>query len=225
MNKIVALSIIAGLAVLMQGCGAQNVKLSQQDREGLKNLNTITVVHQSAGWPSFKTPAGVLASELTLGLSEDWSAGQKMVHKYKIEDPSQKIQNKFLKQLNNGSKVANFSTIKKPLGYKEGTIEKLKEKYKEGVVLKFHNHWWQIWYYPTNWGRYQMWFQANAELVRLDDSKVLWKSVCKADQKNSKTAPTLDELTAENSKVLEKWVEDATTQCSDQLVKDFYGNI
>ena len=66
-----------------------------------------------------------------------------------------------------------------------------------------------------------MLYRAQAELINIDDAKVLWSANCKAHQDNSDTAPTFDELTADNSTVLKKWVTDATNQCSQQLLKDF----
>ena len=70
-----------------------------------------------------------------------------------------------------------------------------------------------------------MWFGSSAELVRLEDSKVLWKAGCRADQNDIDTAPTLDELTADNSTVLEKWVQDSSEKCARQLLNDFMGRV
>lgn len=222
LNKKSVIHLVAvAVAVLLHGCSAQSVKLTEQDRAEPKQLKSIKVVHQHAVWPTFKTPMGVLVSKLTFGISEDLSAGQKLVRKFKITDPSQKVKEKFLMQINKGPKVAIFNSDNQPLSYEQTSIEMMRVKYKKGLVLKFHSYWWEIWYYPTNFSRYQMWFQTNAELVRLDNLKVLWKGRCRADQKDAKTAPTLDELTAASSKVLQRWVDDATTQCSEQLVKDF----
>ena len=225
LNKKSAIYLAAVTVVaLLRGCGSLDIKWAKQDRVELKQLKSIKVFHQHAVWPTFKTPMGVLASKLTFGMSEDWSAGHKLVHKFKIKDPSQTVKEKFLMQVNKDSKVAIFINDKQSLDYEENSIEKMKAKYKSGLVLKFYSYWWEIWYYPEDFSRYQMWFQTRAELVRLDDSKVLWKGRCRADQKDYKTAPTLDELTEDNSKVLQKWVNDATTQCSKQLVKDFLAN-
>jgi len=208
----------------VQGCATPSAKLSSQDRADLKRFEAINVVHLQSGWPSFHTPAGVLASELTYGLSEDWSAGQKLVKKFNIEDPNQMVKADFLRQIKAGN-VANFVNDAQPLAYKEGKIDRMKAKYGNGVVLKFSPATWQIWYYPFNWARYQMWFGSYAELVRLDDSKVLWNAGCRADQKDSEAAPTLDELTVDNSIVLEKWVKDSTEKCARQLVNDFMGKV
>ena len=209
--------------LLLQGCASPAVKLSQQDRIQLKQLKSVKAFHMRSGWPTLKTPLGAVASDLTLGLSEDWSEGQKLVKKFKIKDPSMLVKNKFIKQLNRKRKAATFVNITKPLVYADREIETMKSKYKKGVVLQIMPGTWQIWYYPFNWARYQMWFRASAQIVRLDDSKVLWSSACKANQDNSDDAPTLDELTADNSKVLYHWVNKATTQCAKQLVNDFMG--
>jgi len=209
--------------LLLQGCAAQNVKLSNQDRIALKNLKSVKAFHMRSGWPTLKTPLGVIASDLTLGLSEDWTEGQKLVKKFKIIDPSKTIKHKFIRQLNRKKKSANFAVVRTPLKYEDRDIETMKKKYKKGVVLQIMPGTWQIWYYPFNWASYQMWFRASAQLVRLDDSKVLWSAACKANQDKDKNPPSLDELTADKSKVLQNWVAKSTTECANQLVNDFLG--
>jgi hypothetical protein len=224
-NSIKTLFSIAAVIafLLLQGCAAPKVNLTSQDRLQLKKQKSIKAVHIRSGWPTLKTPMGVIASDLTLGLSEDWTEGQKLVKKFKIKDPSMLVKKEFIRQVNHKRKVANFVNITTPLAYKDREVEELAKKYKKGVVLQIEPGTWQIWYYPFNWARYQMWFRAGAKLVRLEDKKVLWSAFCKANQDNADTAPTLDELTADNSKVLYNWVNKASAQCATQLVNDFMG--
>lgn len=219
-NTYSTLSVIIIMS-LLYGCAGQSVKLTPQDRAQLIKLQGIKTYHQNAGWPTLKTPMGVLASDLTLGLSDDWSAGQKLVNKFNIPDPGQRVKQNFLKQINAGTKAANFVNVKQALTHDEGTTEALKAKYGKGVVLKFSSHIWQIWYYPFNWARYHMWYGSTAELIRLNDSRVLWSATCRADQDNKDTAPTLDELTADNSTVFKRWVEAAADTCAKQFVYEF----
>jgi len=221
-KKLLATSSVI-ILFMLQGCATQNIKLSDKDRTEIKKLKKVTAFHMPSGWPSLKTPLGVLASELTLGLSEDWSEGQKLVHKFKIGDPSKTLKYKFIKQLNHKKKSANFTVNNTPLVQDDLEIENFKKKHKSGVVLQILPGTWQIWYYPFNWARYQMWYRASAKLIRLDDSKVLWTAACKANQDNSETAPTLDEITADNSNVLKGWVDKSTSQCAKQLVNDYLG--
>lgn len=210
--------------LLIQGCATQSVKLTDQGRAELKNLDNIKVVHQSAGWPSLNTAAGVLASDLTFGMSEDWTAGHKLAKKFNIEDPGLKVKEEFLDQIGRMN-VANFVNDTQPLTYENNAPEKMKAIYGEGVVLKVSPNIWQIWYYPFNWARYQMWFGASAELVRLEDAKVLWNGACRADQKDDATAPTFAELTGDGSIVLQEWVQDSAEKCASQLIDNFMGKI
>ena len=207
--------------LLLQGCAAPNVKLSSQDRIELKKLKSVKAFHMPTGWPTLKTPLGVLAADLTFGLSNDWTEGQKLVKKFKIKNPSLAIKKAFVKRINSRKKSANFVNVSKPLKYGEHEIENMQKKYKKGVVLQIIPGMWQIWYYPFNWGSYQMWFRASARLVRLDDAKVLWSSACVANQDTDDPAPSLDELTADKSKVLQNWVKKSTSQCAKQLANDF----
>lgn len=222
-KKILFLFSIVTAFLFLQGCAAPKVNLTNQDRTQLKKLKSVKAFHMYPGWPTLKTPLGVIASDLTLGFSEDWTEGQKLVKKFKIKNPSMLIKREFIKQVNYRKKAANFVDVRKQLAYKDSEIEAMKKKYKKGVVLKIQPGMWQIWYYPFNWARYHMWYGASAQLIRLDDSKVLWNAACRADQDNKDTAPTLDELTANNSKVLYNWVNNATAQCARQLANDFMG--
>ena len=222
LNLLITIFII----VVLQGCASTgNIKLTENGRNQLKALESVKVIHQRAGWPSLNTPAGVLASNLTFGLSEDWTAGQKLIHKFGIDDPGKMIKEKFLDQAQVNGSMVNFESSPDSLDNDSGKIEAMKQKYQNGVVLKISSYMWQIWYYPFNWARYQMWYGASAELVRLDDSKVLWSANCRADQNNKDNAPTLDELTKDNSVVLENWMDNSTTNCTDQLMNSFLGKL
>jgi len=222
-KNIITIAILF-MAALLQGCAGM-VKLTDEDRAELKSVDQVKAVYLRAGWPSIQTPMGVLASNLTFGMSEDWSAGQKLVKKFDIADPSKMAMDKFVAEINRGAKVANFVTDAEPLAYEDRTAEKMKEKFGQGVVLQFSSPMWQIWYYPMNWVRYQMWYGTSAQLIRLDDAKVLWSGRCRADQKDSETAPTFDELTGDNSTVLKAWVEDSTARCAKELIDDFMGKV
>ena len=212
------------VVLLLQGCATQNVKLNDQDRSHLKSLKSVYAFHVKSGWPTLKTPLGVLASDLTFGLSEDWTEGQKLVTKFKIKDPSRTLTHKFIRQVNHKKKSANFKAVKNPLSYDDIEPEAMTKKYKKGVVLQVLPGTWQIWYYPFSWGKYQMWYRASARLIRLEDSKILWSAACKANQDHdSNSAPTLDELTADNSQVLKTWVNKSTSECAKQLSNDFFG--
>ena len=226
-NGILFPLFILASAILLNGCASQGGTMSDDDRAALTNLNQMRVMYYGDTYPSVKTAGGVVASEITVGLStlgEDWTVGQKMMKKYKIANPTRTIRDRFLRQIKSESGIKKFVGSNKPADYKkERKIEDLQAKYKSGVVLQVFPGQFQIWYYPTNWKRYNMMFTSWAQVVRLDDGKVLWKGGCNAGQKDKKNAPTMKELTADNSTVLKTWVDNATRQCSEQLAKSFLG--
>lgn len=221
---IASLFLVFISVLLLNGCASQGGPISDEDRASLANLNQVRVLYYGDIYPSLHTAGGVLAQEITVGLStfgEDWTVGQKMMKKYNVPNPTRTIRDRFLRQIKRESNIKKFVGSNKPQNIKERKIEKLKEKYKTGVVLQVFPGQFQIWYYPTNWAKYQLWFSAWGQLVRLDDGKVLWKGSCSAYQKDKKNAPSMKELTAESSTVLKNWVDTATRQCSDQLAKSF----
>lgn len=219
MNKSSLIIIATSLLILLQGC-AGSVKMSSQDRDVLLSKREIKAVHVTTGWPTVLTPLGALKSSMTYGMSDDWSAGQKLLTKFEIEDASMLVKKSFLKNINKLSK-ASFIDLNESVKYKEDSIEALKEKYKSGAVLVVKPLFWNILYYPFNWNKYHMLYRAQAELISLDESKVMWSGNCSAKQDDGDMAPTLAQLTNENSTVLKKWVDDATSQCASQLVNDF----
>ncbi len=220
-HKIGGIYLVTVVVVLLQGCSTADFKLVTREQVAGEPLQNVRVVHQNTVQPVLKTPMGVVVSKLTFGMSEALSTGQNLARKFKIKDPGQMVKERFLMQVNRGAKIANFYNDRQPVTYYDSSVEMMKKRYKSGLILKINAHWWEIWYYPDDFSHYQMWFQASAELVRLDDAKVLWKGDCRADQKDKKSSPTLDELIADNSKVLQRWVDDATNQCADQLVQNF----
>jgi hypothetical protein len=220
----ISLFLVFISAVLLNGC-ASTAPVSDEDRSSLANLDKVRVMYYGNSYPSVHTAAGVLASEITIGMStfgEDWTIGQKMMKKYNVPNPSRTMRDQFIRQVKSESGIKKFVGSNKPANYKsERKVEALQAKYKSGVVLQIMPGQFQIWYYPTNWARYHMRFTAWAQMVRLDDGKVLWKSSCSATQHNKNNKPSMDDLTADNSAVLKTWVDKATRQCSEQLAKSF----
>ena len=214
------LSIVTILA-LLQAC-AGNVKLTDQDRVGLKKQKRIKVISQSSGWPSMMTPVGVVASNLTFGLSDDWTEGHKLIKKFNIKDPTLLVKDAFIQNINKPRKAGNFIGVNTLISYDDSSIDKLKLKYKNGVILKISPKQWAIQYFPLDWSHYLMFYGANAELIRLNDSKVIWSASCAAHQDNNDTAPTLDQLTSDKSTVLKQWVRASAAECARQLINDFH---
>ena len=221
--------LVVGLAVLLNGCASTGGPMSGDDRAALANMSQVRVLYYGDTFPSVKTAAGVATAEITLGVStlgEDWTVGQKMMKKYNVPNPTRTIRDRFIRQVKSESGIKKFVGPNKPANYKtERKVEDLQAKYKTGVVLQVMPGQFQIWYYPTNWARYNMMFTSWAQLVRLDDGKILWKAGCNANQKDKKNAPTMDELTADNSVVLKNWVDKATRECSEQLANSFLGKV
>lgn len=220
-----SLFLIAISTLLLHGCASQGGAFTAEDRASLANQNHVRALYYGDTYPSVHTAAGVLAMEITVGLSvfgEDWTVGQKMMKKYNIPNPTRTIRDRFLRQIKSESNIKKFVGSNKPqTNFKERKPAVLKAKYKSGVVLQIMPGQFQIWYYPTNWARYNLRFNAWAQMVRVDDGKVLWKASCMANQKDKKNKPSMKDLTADNSTVLKTWVDNATRECSEQLAKSF----
>lgn len=223
-KNITSLLIVIAATLMLHGCASQG-GMTADDRVALSNLSQVRVLYYGDTYPAIHTAAGVLMLEITVGLSafgEDWTAGQKMMKKYNVQNPMRSIRDGFLRKIKSESNIKKFVGSNKPqTNFKERKPAVLKEKYNSGVVLQIFPGTMQIWYYPANWARYHMRFSAWAQMVRVDDGKILWKASCMATQKNKKNKPSMKDLTANNSTVLKTWVKNATQECSKQLAESF----
>lgn len=224
--------------LLLQGCAFRPIedhparpgeeRWKKQDVIGGKGApgqkTSIRVFHQIGGWPILKTPTGVIMSKLSFGKLDDPTAGQKLIDKFAIGNPVEMVKNNFLREIRPRVKSVNFLNVPQVLSYQAGTLEKLQRTGQTGTILKFFSDDWQIWYFPSSKFHYQMLFSVSAELIRLSDDRVLWTATCTANQDNQETAPTFDELAADNSQILQQWVNDSSARCATQLVNDFISN-
>ncbi len=227
-KNITSLLIVIAATLMLHGCASQG-GMTADDRVALSNLSQVRVLYYGDTYPSVNTAAGVLAMEVTAGLSifgEDWTLGQKMMKKYNVPNPTRTIRNRFLRQIKSKSNIKKFVGSNEPqTNYKERKMSVLKAKYKSGVILQIMPGQFQIWYYPASWGKYLLRFTAYGQMMNLDNGKVMWRGFCNVTQKTKKNRPSMKDLTAENSTVLKNWVNTATEQCSEILAKSFLKNI
>jgi len=216
-KKIRFYSVISTSFMLLQGC----TNLPPINPEDIKVANNIIVVSQEAGNMTLLTPLGVTIAEQAPELPDYWPIGKKLIHKYNLPDPNEKIKNRFIAALDKETKRSRFINVKPLLTAKEASTNNLKEKYISGYILKFSPERWETQYLAHDRLHYQMLFDAKVELMRIEDRRVIWTSTCKTQKEEGNPGATLKQLLSEDSQVLNNWIEKAAQFCTLKFLYDF----
>ena len=84
--------------------------------------------------------------------------------------------------------------------------------------------WWQYVYFPLDWGRFKVQYNAIVQLVDGESSKVVGQHFCaKESHTESKDAPTKDELLANKSELLNKLLVKMAEICSAEFNANVLG--
>lgn len=214
---------ISASLMFLQGCSKSLTKtIDPMNIAEINNAENILTISLKTGKLTLLTPLGITPADLTLGLPDEWSVGERLIYKYNIKNPNETLKLKFIEHFNKTRIRSRFIDIEKSQTPVESSIENLKAKYVSGYALKFSPVKWEIQYIAHNKSHFTMLFEAKAELIRIDDKKIIWSSVCKTqeDEDNDQGA-TLAQLIADDSQILSQWIEKATDYCSEQYIYYF----
>ena len=238
------------LSIYGCGSGFKQIKMSPEEWSHLKNQPVIQAIHYPSPSLTVITPgkamlnglgpalvgvnAGMGATLLELGGAallgvgaaiygehRAVSSGNRIVKDYSIDDPIVRVKERFLFTLEKEYNFENIRSIKEP--YSSAKLAELKMIFREGLVIDFKTTRIGLNYYPSSWSHYHIDYQVRARLIRLEDSKILWQGVCRFVEKDPKTSPTMDELTADNGALLKTKLDEAADSCGKELVTQFLG--
>ena len=208
------------LVLFLGACAPAPVKFSQSDVQTIKNAPKVIAIHNGPIGPAFTTAMGAVAFQFSMGQAMG-ETGASIMQRLNMKDPIVQVQNEFMQAVMKKYDLHNLNVIKQPVPYAERDLDDLQKRFKTGYYLQFIPGQWHIIYYATDWSRYQMYYGAQARLIRLDDGKIFWTANCGANQDDKAHAPTREELEANNGALLKKWSQDSAHRCADQLIKDF----
>lgn len=218
--KFVAFIACGGLFLGLAGCASAPINMTPHEMHSLKSIPKIVAIHHGPSAPAVTTGSGVLAADLTFGLSVR-EEGPKIVKKYGIKDPVVMVEKDFLQGVMKQEHFHNLYIQKKMVSYNKTSVADLQKRFKKGYYLQFIPGQWDVIYYMTNWSHYHMYFGVRARLVDLNDGKVLWNAGCSAPQDDGDNAPTIDQLWANDGALLKHWTYTSARECAAQLVKKF----
>lgn len=232
-NQKLALTSILLIALFLHACGPRLVKMDSQNREFLKAQSVYGIHHPP---PSFvtMTPGKMLLAGLFGGVggaaggaiggaiagSSMASAGEKMQHDWRLEDPALEIEEAFLSRLRADGETGDVQRVS--VDYPNDDLKYLKKGFHQGSVFDFKTNSWGLGYYPMDWNHYRMGYSLRARLIRFPEGKVLWQGVCKIEEKQpSGSRPKLDDLKANNGALIKKKLKGLVGDCVRQLSDQF----
>ncbi len=215
MNKIVVMAIAS---IVLSGCvSTKNLQISQQD---LKQINPNHVALTSREKPNFSAITAGKAMFALLGAAAMISAGNDIVEENKIEDPASYIQAELARELNKnyGFKIDESET-KKVATSKGSKIAQLFPK--SDLVLDIETINWSFAYFPTDWDNYRVIYSAKLRLIDTKSKNTIAEGFCSRVPEEDDSAPSHDELLANNAERLKQELRSAANKC----ISEFKSNV
>lgn len=79
---------------------------------------------------------------------------------------------------------------------------------------------WSYGYFPTNWGKYRVIYSVRAKLVDVDRGAVLAEAFCSRLPELDATAPSHDELLANEAARLKQELAKAASECAGRFKRE-----
>ncbi len=93
-------------------------------------------------------------------------------------------------------------------------VQSVKSK---GAILDVKTMGWNIGYFPTNWTHYRITYVARARLIDATSGTLIGQAPCTYVSDDESTAPTYDELMADQAALLKSKLATAATSCSSVI--------
>jgi hypothetical protein len=84
------------------------------------------------------------------------------------------------------------------------------------LVMTVRTQAWQVSYFPDDWASYQVLYDARLELVDARDGRVIAAGDCHSGNGDRRSAPTYEELRADNWAALGPLLADVADYCAEQ---------
>jgi len=162
-------------------------------------------------------PVGMVTADL-----QAKSTGERVRARISLDDPVFRVRDRFLAGLAADLGIAQPSAQEV---FESDDIEVLRQELgSSGLVLDFRTLNWGIGATSNLVGanKYGVGYIGGARLIRLEESKILWKGLCMSGTRDDKKA-TLVTLQENDGALLKEWLAEAAEVCADSLLSQFAG--
>jgi hypothetical protein len=211
--------IILSLAMAAFGCaGVKTIPLSD---ESIPMIEGRAISGSFADEkPGFGAMTAGKAMFGAVGAVAMISAGNKLVAENNVEDPAGYIYGALATEL---AKQYSLRLLEDNSITTSGTkLDELTAQVSDSrLLLDVRTMGWNFVYFPTTWDKYKVGYSAKLRLIDTSTKEILAESMCsKSSHEDSDTAPTYDELVANQAAKLKQELRAAADYC----VSDFKKN-
>lgn len=229
------------VVAVLQGCASQYVLDSEEVRSQVKSAPKVRVIHYISLPMSMTTPNDTLpaggggrdAVRSVAGNAEGTAIWNRLDRRYRFPDPGPIIKARFIKGLRNEAGLDNLAPDGMPhfpylrngsTAPDEYVLAQYKKKYGNGLLMEIRMTGYQLHYLPEDLNRYSLSIQARTRLIRLDDSKIVWRGVCVAGGSGDRTLRfNMTGIRPKEARRLQAGIRRASGQCAEQLVGQYLG--
>lgn len=145
------------------------------------------------------------------------SAGNKLVEENKVEDPASYIYASLAPEL---AKQHALRLIEgEGVSSTSAKVDQLTAQVNDSrLLLDVRTMGWNFGYFPTVWNKYRVNYSAKMRLIDTSTNEVLAESMCaKSSHEDSNSAPTYDELVADQAALLKQELQSIADFCIDDF--------
>ncbi|AUT48055.1 hypothetical protein [Achromobacter sp. AONIH1] len=210
------IGIVIAFAVSLGAC--TTVKHAPISQESLNKLEGKSVTSTRYGQPDFAAFTAGKAAFAMLGAMAAVSEGNTIVKENAIEDPAIAISAVLQDKLATAKRatVMDSTTVTK----KDDIASILAANPGGDFVLDVKTLSWMFSYYPANWARYRVFYNARLRLIDTSSKTVVAESACSSVQGDDNNPPTKDQLLEDKAALLKDYLGKAATACSEILARD-----
>jgi hypothetical protein len=239
-------SWLALAALLFGGCidlhdiNLYSVRISLEEMDSLKTSPEIQAIHYSPRTLEFYYPRSHLCPPRYDLSGRATARCPYHRHVFNFEDPALLVQNHFLEGVKTKLDLHNIHSNSETLPPSEDQTRALQQSFGSGLILMFETRKWHLekhdprdteLAYSTSYDlvdsnpKYHLYYVVRGTLIRLEDSKILWRDVCNTElsfEMENGPVPSRLQIT-ENSQPLIKARDLFATRCGKELLRKFLG--
>lgn len=213
-----SVAAVAASCLVATACASapQTIKLAPES-VSLAGKSLVSVDQDVPGFTPFE-PAG--AAFGAIGGLMMASAAATFAQQNGIVDPAPIIEESVKTKL-----ASQYSTLSGDTLNLKGAKEGTPYPKRDGVLfVDAKTTYWQYVYFPMDWGRFKVQYNALVQLVDGESSKVLGQHFCvKESHTDSKSAPTKDQLLANRSELLNTLLVQMAQSCAADVNTNVLG--
>lgn len=205
------LGVIVGLSAL---AGCASTKTVSIDAQKLEQMNVTSVGLTKRDKPDFSALTADKAMFALAGALASIAAGNELIEENKVDDPAAYIRTKLVEGLVNKYGYSfgepTFVDSTKPA--------KITPAFSgQDLVLDIETINWSFGYFPTDWNNYRVMYSAKLRLIDTKSNKIIAEGFCARVPEQSDTAPSYDELLADEAAVIKSELKSAADQCIQEF--------